>query len=112
MQPDAGGGGSTDDGNPVTLPVVFVGAVKVILAVVLLFGAIFNLFYVTNEERRLGLIAGYTVAFALCVGLLTNARRSEIFAACAAYSAVLVVFVSGNFGRVSGTTTTAPTGVG
>lgn len=82
---------------------------------VLLFGAIFNLFYVTNEERRLGLIAGYTVAFALCVGLLTNARRSEIFAACAAYSAVLVVFVSGSFGtagRVSGTTTTAPTGVG
>ena len=80
----------------------------------LLFGAIFNLFYVTKEERRLGLIAGYTVAFALCVGLLTNVRRSEIFAACAAYSAVLVVFVSGNFGTVgpiSGTTT-APTGVG
>ena len=93
---------------------VFVGAVNVIPAVVLLFGAIFNLFYVTNEERRLGLIAGYTVAFALCVGLLTNARRSEIFAACAAYSAVLVVFVSGNLGTVgpvSGTTT-APTGVG
>jgi hypothetical protein len=82
---------------------------------VLLFGAIFNLFYVANEERRLGLIAGYTVAFALCVGLLTNARRSEIFAACAAYSAVLVVFVSGNLGMagpVSGTTTTASAGVG
>jgi hypothetical protein len=109
MQPDAGGGGSTDNGNPATLPVVFVGAVNVILAVVLLFGVMFNLFYVTNEETRLGLIAGYTVAFALCVGLLANARRSEIFAACTAYSAVLVVFVSGNFGRVSGTTTTAPT---
>ena len=113
MQPDAGGGGSTDNGNPATLLVAFVGAVNVILAVVLLFEAIFNLFYVTNEERRLGLV-GYKIAFALCVGLLTNARRSEIFAACAAYSAVLVVFVSGNFGTagpVSGTTT-APTGVG
>lgn len=80
-----------------------------------LFGAIYNLYYVTNERRRLGLIAGYTVAFALCVGLLTNARRSEVFGACAAYAAVLVVFVSGNLGSggsVRGTTSIAPSGVG
>ena len=43
-------------------------------------------------------IAGYTTLFATCVGLLTNARRSEVFAACAAYAAVLIVFVSGNIG--------------
>ena len=80
-----------------------------------LFGAIYNLYYVTNERGRLGLIAGYTVAFALCVGLLTNARRSEVFGACAAYAAVLVVFVSGNLGSgglVGGTASTASTGVG
>ena len=71
---------------------------NVILAAALLFGAILNLYYVTNDVKRLGLIAGYTIAFAVCVGLVTNARRSEVFAACAAYSAVLVVFVSGNLG--------------
>ncbi|KAF1949990.1 hypothetical protein CC80DRAFT_497020 [Byssothecium circinans] len=77
---------------------VVVGTFNIILAAVFLFGAIMNLYYVVNEKKRLGLIAGYTVAFALCVGLLTNARRSEIFGASAAYAAVLVVFVSGNLG--------------
>ena len=55
----------------------------------------------TQTEKRLGIIAGYTTMFATCVGLLTNARRSEVFAACAAYAAVLVVFVSGNLGSGS-----------
>ena len=73
--------------------------IDVVLAAVLLFGAICNLYYVTSEEKRLGLIAGYTAGFAACVGLMTNARKAEIFAACAAYAAVLVVFVSGNLGR-------------
>lgn len=68
------------------------------IAGVLLFGAILNLYYVTDEQKRLGLIAGYTMAFAICVGLVTKARRSEVFAACAAYAAVLVVFVSGSLG--------------
>lgn len=72
--------------------------VYVVLAAVLLFGAIYNLYFVRDDQKRLGLIAGYTVVFALCVGLLTNARRSEIFGACAAYAAVLVVFVSGDLG--------------
>ena len=75
---------------------VFVGTVNVLMAASMLFGAIYNLYYVKNQENRLGLIAGYTIAFAFCIGLLTNARRSEIFGACAAYAAVLVVFVSGN----------------
>lgn len=85
------------------------------MAAVLLFGAIYNLYYVKNEKGRLGLVGGYTVAFALCVGLLTNARRSEVFGACAAYAAVLVVFISGNLGTtgsVGGTAITTPTGVG
>jgi len=38
------------------------------------------------------------VLFATCVGWLTNARRDQIFAATAAYAAVLVVFVSGTLG--------------
>lgn len=77
---------------------IVVAVLNVILAAVLLFGAILNLYYVADERKRLGLVAGYTVAFAACVGLVTKARRSEVFAACAAYAAVLVVFVSGNLG--------------
>ena len=77
---------------------IIVTVLNVVLAAVLLFGAILNLYYVTDEQKRLGLIAGYTTAFAICVGLVTKARRSEVFAACAAYAAVLVVFVSGNLG--------------
>lgn len=75
--------------------------INVILVAALLFGAICNLYYVTNEEKRLGLIAGYTATFAICVGLMTRARKVEVFASCAAYAAVLVVFVSGNLGRPS-----------
>ena len=76
-----------------------VAVINVVLAAVLLFGAILNLYYVTNETKRLELIAGYTVFFAICVGVITKARGHEVFAACAAYAAVLVVFVSGNLGK-------------
>ena len=43
--------------------------------------------------------------FAICVGWLTNARRDQIFAATAAYAAVLVVFVSGTLGGASNSVT-------
>jgi hypothetical protein len=72
-----------------------VGATNILLAAGFLFGAIYNLHAVERGQTKLGLIAGYTTAFALCVVLVTNARRSEVFGACAAYAAVLVVFVSG-----------------
>jgi hypothetical protein len=72
-----------------------VAIINLISAAVLLFGAIFNLYWVTDIQKRLGLISGYTIGFALCIGLTTNAKRSELFAACAAYTAVLVVFVGG-----------------
>ena len=78
---------------------VFVGAVNILLAAAFLFGAIYNLYYVQDPHKTLGLITGYTVAFALSIGLITSARRAEIFGACAAYAAVLVVFVSGNLGN-------------
>jgi hypothetical protein len=76
----------------------FVVIINIVLAFAILFGAIYHLYSVTNPRIKLGLIAFYTVSFAFCVGLVTNAQRSEVFGACAAYAAVLVVFVSGNFG--------------
>lgn len=75
-----------------------VAAVNVLLAAAFLFGALYNLYYVDQDQVKLGLIAGYTIAFALCIALITSARRAEIFGACAAYAAVLVVFVSGDLG--------------
>ena len=58
--------------------------VGIILAAILLVGAIMNLYLVQNNNVRLGLIGGYTGAFALSIGLLTNARRAELFASTAA----------------------------
>lgn len=52
-----------------------------------------------SDEGKLALRAGYTIASTTCVGLVTNAKKSEVFASCAAYSAVLVVFVSGDLDR-------------
>jgi hypothetical protein len=49
-------------------------------------------------KLRLGMVAMFTAIFAAVIGLLTNARRAEIFGSTAAYAAVLVVFVSGNLG--------------
>jgi len=64
----------------------------------MLFGAIITLYIVKNPHALLGMLSGWTVLFAPCVGLLTNARQDQIFGATAAYAAVLVVFVSGNLG--------------
>jgi hypothetical protein len=69
---------------------------NILLAASFPFGAVYNLFYVQRNQIKLGLIAGYTVAFAMAIGLVMGAKRAEIFGACAAYAAVLVVFVSGN----------------
>ena len=77
---------------------IFVGVINVLLAAAFLFGAICNLYYVEDDQIKLGLIAGYTTAFTLCIALVTDATRSAIFGACAAYAAVLVVFVSGGLG--------------
>ena len=84
----------------------FVAIFSTILAAVLLFGAIISLYIVQNKHALLGMLSGCTVLFAACVGLLTNARRDQIFGATAAYAAVLVVFISGNLGGAPSTTGT------
>jgi hypothetical protein len=68
------------------------------IAAILLIGAIVNLYLVPDPKAKLGLVAMYTLLFASSVALCTNARRAEVFAATAAYVAVLVVFVSGDLG--------------
>ncbi|RMY47461.1 hypothetical protein D0865_08648 [Hortaea werneckii] len=65
----------------------------VIIAAGFLVGGIAALDAAQARNVRLGTLAAFTVAFAAFVGLLTTAKRSEVFAASAAYAAVLVVYV-------------------
>lgn len=58
---------------------------SMIIAVILLLVSIITLYFVTNNNTRLGLICGFTILFALSIHLLTNARRAELFASTAAY---------------------------
>ncbi|KAF1842059.1 uncharacterized protein K460DRAFT_435383 [Cucurbitaria berberidis CBS 394.84] len=62
----------------------FIAWFSTFLAALLLIGAIVVLYKVRSPDWRLGLIATFTSLFASSVGLLTNARRAELFAATAA----------------------------
>ncbi|KAH8816614.1 hypothetical protein F5884DRAFT_853049 [Xylogone sp. PMI_703] len=75
-----------------------VAIISSVLSAGLLFGSITSLYLVHNPPALLGMLGGWTILFAVCVGFLTNAKRDQIFAATAAYAAVLVVFISGNLG--------------
>ena len=75
-----------------------VAAISMLCAAVLLVVAIVSLYVVNNPTAKLGMVAAYTVLFALSIALLTNAKRAEIYGAAAAYAAVLVVFISGDLG--------------
>lgn len=79
-----------------------VSALSLVLAAVLLIGAIVHLYSVENPGAKLGFVAMYTILFASSVAFCTSARRVEVFAATAAYAAVLVVFVSGDLGGSKG----------
>lgn len=75
---------------------------SLVLASVLLFGAIISLSVIGSKNVLLGMLCFWTLLFAACVGLLTDAKRDQVFAATAAYAAVLVVFISGNLGGGGG----------
>ena len=61
-----------------------VGALSILMAGVLLVGAIISLYFVTGPAARLGLLTMWTILFAFSVSVLSTARRSELFAATAA----------------------------
>ena len=62
-----------------------VAVVSFLIAAGLPYGSILKFYFVRDEKAVLGLIVAYTIALALCIGLLTNAKRSEVFAASSAY---------------------------
>ncbi|KAH7381374.1 hypothetical protein DE146DRAFT_793337 [Phaeosphaeria sp. MPI-PUGE-AT-0046c] len=55
--------------------------------------AIVTLYYVQSMGRRLAAIAVFTSIFSAVLGIFSNGRRIEIFAATAGFAAVQVVFV-------------------
>ena len=77
-----------------------------VLSFGLLFGAIEVLYQQPNHGKRVGYLAGFIMGFAITVYFFTGARRSEIFAATAAYAAVLIVYVgegkNGSSGQAAG----------
>ena len=61
-----------------------VAVLSVVAAAVLLLGSITALYFAQSPVVKLVLVYIFTAAFAICVALMTNARRAELFAATAA----------------------------
>lgn len=57
---------------------------SVLIAAALLVGAITSLYFVKKPSSLIGLLAAFTTLFAGSIGLLTNARKVDIYAATAA----------------------------
>ena len=60
-----------------------VSVLSILIAGVLLLGAVVTLYYVQSPGQRLGIAGVFIGFFVASVGLLTNAKRSEIFTATA-----------------------------
>ncbi|KAI8632379.1 hypothetical protein F5Y19DRAFT_462826 [Xylariaceae sp. FL1651] len=84
--------------------ILTVNIVTILVSAIFLIGSIVALRFSESDPLKLGIIALFTVGFAASVSLVTNARRAEIFAATAAYAAVLVVFVSSDLSGTSSQT--------
>lgn len=65
-----------------------------LLASLLINGAIVLLYIVKSEHIRLGMVAIFTSLFAGSLAVLTDGKRTDIILATAACAAVMVVFVS------------------
>lgn len=65
-----------------------------IAAYLLTVAPIFALYYVERRAAKIAIVAVFALTFCVAMTLLTTARRTEHFLALAAFTAVLVVFVS------------------
>jgi len=77
-------------------------SVVVLVIVILLAAPVFGMYRITwmgthaSTFFNIALLMAFALLFSVAMGFLTGAKRAELFAATAAYSAVLVVFI-GNF---------------
>ncbi|KAH7485988.1 hypothetical protein FOMA001_g5012 [Fusarium oxysporum f. sp. matthiolae] len=63
---------------------ITVATINIIFAIILLVGPITSLSYVSSRAAVLGMICTFTALFAISLGLMTKAKRAEIFAGSAA----------------------------
>ncbi|KAI0523910.1 hypothetical protein F5B22DRAFT_592468 [Xylaria bambusicola] len=66
---------------------------NMVAAIGFLIAAVWALWAIHDFITKLAAMTGFVVAFSLWVGLFTKAAKMEVFAATAAYAAVLVVYV-------------------
>lgn len=71
------------------------------IAAILLIGCILALCFVASVCARLALAILFIVLFTIGLGVPKGASREGVFAATVAYTAVLIMSVSGNF-RING----------
>lgn len=70
------------------------------LATALLLFPVFILYELESSAvHQILVIFAFTLAFAACCSLFTKAKKQDVFAATAAYCAVLVVFLGNNQGN-------------
>jgi hypothetical protein len=81
---------------------MLVNVCSVFIAALLLIGSILALYFVNNPDARLGIVLAFIVLFASGLSIDSSASRDAVFAATAAYAAVLIVYVSGNPGNAQG----------
>ena len=67
--------------------------ISTFLATILIIVPVMALYFVETSSARLTLIVVFTVTFAFIMSTMTGAKRSEVFAATAAFVAVQVVYV-------------------
>jgi hypothetical protein len=58
--------------------------VSILMSALLLIGPMVTCYYVKPMGPRLGIVGAFTIAFAASIGILTNARRPEVFESTAA----------------------------
>jgi hypothetical protein len=67
--------------------------ISTFLATILIILPVIALHFVETSRARLTVIVVFTVIFAFIMSTMTGAKRSEVFAATAAFVAVQVVYV-------------------
>jgi hypothetical protein len=72
------------------------GIIHTVFASLLPTVPVFVLYYIDSQVARMGAILVMTLIFSTLLTILTNAKRSEVFAAATAFTAVQVVFLSNN----------------
>jgi hypothetical protein len=71
----------------------FANVIIVVIGLAMLFGPMWWLNFVQNNEKRLGIITGFTFAFTLVLVGSTIDQPFQVLAGTAAYAAVLMVFL-------------------